>query len=352
MPLLNLYVSGGGGGTGFGSITRQSTLDRFIARADLKPPPPDPQVVSDPSFECGNNDSVGIDPETAKTCIYPVNVPLRDYQFAITKTALFSNTLVALPTRLGKTLTTAFVISHELQWQHRANIRISSFCALRSSSSSPSVREMVLHLQHSEPPPLLALASLRNGLCGFVVLQAGVANALIQHQWRPKSFITVSGEVDSRAIEKSAKIGKKRACTQIPQIREGRAGDMTQQGEYINSATKGRELHSVRSQLAAEQSRCFKLELEVAEDHKSSSSKILLKMPSKCEILCEILIAILLPPLGVCLSRGCCTVEFLICLVLTIVRYVPGIIYALYVIVFQKQEEYFNEARRPLYYSA
>ena len=72
---------------------------------------------------------------------------------------------------------------------------------------SPSVREMVLHLQHSESHPLLALASLRNGLCGFVVLQAGVANALIQHQWRPKSFITVSGEVDSRAIEKSAKIG-------------------------------------------------------------------------------------------------------------------------------------------------
>ncbi|CAF1904627.1 unnamed protein product [Brassica oleracea] len=96
----------GGGGTGFGSITRQSTLDRFIARADLKPPPPDPQVVSDPSFECGNNDSVGIDPETAKTWIYPVNVPLRDYQFAITKTALFSNTLVALPTRLEPVLVT------------------------------------------------------------------------------------------------------------------------------------------------------------------------------------------------------------------------------------------------------
>ncbi|CAG7891670.1 unnamed protein product [Brassica rapa] len=35
----------------------------------------------------------------------------------------------------------------------------------------------------------------------------GVANALIQHQWRPKSFITVSGEVNSRAIEKGAKVG-------------------------------------------------------------------------------------------------------------------------------------------------
>ncbi|WZZ09693.1 hypothetical protein YC2023_095614 [Brassica napus] len=33
--------------------------------------------------------------------------------------------------------------------------------------ASPSVREMVLHLQHSETPPLLAPASLRNGLCCY-----------------------------------------------------------------------------------------------------------------------------------------------------------------------------------------
>ncbi|KAL9288679.1 putative proteolipid membrane potential modulator [Arabidopsis thaliana] len=58
-------------------------------------------------------------------------------------------------------------------------------------------------------------------------------------------------------------------------------------------------------------------------------------MASNMEVFCEILIAILLPPLGVCLKRGCCTVEFLICLVLTILGYIPGIIYALYVIVFQ-----------------
>ncbi|KAJ0235600.1 DEAD-box ATP-dependent RNA helicase FANCM [Hirschfeldia incana] len=97
---------------------RQSTLDRFIAKADHNPPPPpDPPVVSDPrSFECGNNDSVGIDPETAKTWIYPVNVPLRDYQFAITKTALFSNTLVALPTGLGKTLIAAVVMYNYFRW--------------------------------------------------------------------------------------------------------------------------------------------------------------------------------------------------------------------------------------------
>lgn len=35
----------------------------------------------------------------------------------------------------------------------------------------------------------------------------GKASALVQHEWRPKSLITISGEVDTRAIEKSAKIG-------------------------------------------------------------------------------------------------------------------------------------------------
>ncbi|KAF2316237.1 hypothetical protein GH714_041578 [Hevea brasiliensis] len=35
----------------------------------------------------------------------------------------------------------------------------------------------------------------------------GRVSALIQHEWRPKSFFTLSGEVDSKAIEKSAKFG-------------------------------------------------------------------------------------------------------------------------------------------------
>ncbi|XVE53287.1 hypothetical protein DITRI_Ditri02bG0192400 [Diplodiscus trichospermus] len=35
----------------------------------------------------------------------------------------------------------------------------------------------------------------------------GIASALIQHEWRPKSHFTISGEVDTRAIEKSAKVG-------------------------------------------------------------------------------------------------------------------------------------------------
>ncbi|KAK9741170.1 hypothetical protein RND81_03G086900 [Saponaria officinalis] len=35
----------------------------------------------------------------------------------------------------------------------------------------------------------------------------GKTSAVIQHEWRPKSFVTVCAEVDTRAIEKSAKFG-------------------------------------------------------------------------------------------------------------------------------------------------
>nr|CAD1833910.1 unnamed protein product [Ananas comosus var. bracteatus] len=35
----------------------------------------------------------------------------------------------------------------------------------------------------------------------------GKASALIQHEWRPKSFLTISTEVDTKAIEKSSKVG-------------------------------------------------------------------------------------------------------------------------------------------------
>ena len=39
----------------------------------------------------------------AQTWIYPTNKPKRDYQFNIVKDSLFENSLVSLPTGLGKT---------------------------------------------------------------------------------------------------------------------------------------------------------------------------------------------------------------------------------------------------------
>ncbi|KAL6515735.1 Hydrophobic protein lti6b [Orobanche minor] len=45
----------------------------------------------------------------------------------------------------------------------------------------------------------------------------------------------------------------------------------------------------------------------------------------------DILVAVLLPPLGVFLKFAC-GVEFWICLILTLFGYLPGIVYAVYVI--------------------
>lgn len=38
------------------------------------------------------------DVEAGATWIYPVNYPLRDYQFSMVESALFKNTLISLPT--------------------------------------------------------------------------------------------------------------------------------------------------------------------------------------------------------------------------------------------------------------
>lgn len=57
-----------------------------------------------------------IDAEAAQTWIYPVNYPVRQYQLQIVTEALFRNTLVALPTGLGKTLIAAVVMYNYYRW--------------------------------------------------------------------------------------------------------------------------------------------------------------------------------------------------------------------------------------------
>ncbi|ORY64939.1 uncharacterized protein BCR38DRAFT_431386 [Pseudomassariella vexata] len=47
--------------------------------------------------------------------------------------------------------------------------------------------------------------------------------------------------------------------------------------------------------------------------------------------ICKIILAIILPPLGVFLERGC-GADLLINILLTILGYIPGIIHALYVV--------------------
>ncbi|XP_058067697.1 hydrophobic protein OSR8-like [Magnolia sinica] len=72
-------------------------------------------------------------------------------------------------------------------------------------------------------------------------------------------------------------------------------------------------------------------------------------MCSEGSAIClEILIALLLPPLGVFFRYGCCSVEFCICVLLTILGYVPGMIYAVYVILAVDREKYRSDYYQPI----
>lgn len=65
-------------------------------------------------------------------------------------------------------------------------------------SFSTNENTITVGTQHALDPLTLVKARVNN---------LGKASALIQHEWRPKSLFTISGEVDTRANENSAKVG-------------------------------------------------------------------------------------------------------------------------------------------------
>lgn len=92
----------------------------------------------------------------AKHWIYPMNRPKRDYQFNIVKHCLFDNTIVALPTGLGKTFIAGVVmlncIRHaplndpcsDYMWPRLPLVprRESRFCCTNQTTRSPANRSV------------------------------------------------------------------------------------------------------------------------------------------------------------------------------------------------------------------
>ncbi|CAL8273236.1 unnamed protein product [Merluccius merluccius] len=61
-------------------------------------------------------DLPGFDGSSAGVWIYPTNYPVREYQLRISEAALFRNTLVCLPTGLGKTFIASVVMYNFYRW--------------------------------------------------------------------------------------------------------------------------------------------------------------------------------------------------------------------------------------------
>ncbi|XP_045766127.1 Fanconi anemia group M protein [Maniola jurtina] len=65
---------------------------------------------------CCDEELSGYDKITGKTWVYPTNYPVRDYQFNIIRAAILKNTLVSLPTGLGKTFIAAVIMYNYYRW--------------------------------------------------------------------------------------------------------------------------------------------------------------------------------------------------------------------------------------------
>ena len=64
----------------------------------------------------------GFDIEAGRTWIYPTNMSIRKYQLDIVQSCLFENTLVCLPTGLGKTFIAAVVVYNYYRWYPQGKI--------------------------------------------------------------------------------------------------------------------------------------------------------------------------------------------------------------------------------------
>lgn len=81
----------------------------FDHRADTS------KLRTDPSYQ-------GFDNNCGDSWIYPTNYPVRQYQYDICRVALFRNTLVVLPTGLGKTFIAAVVMYNLYRWYPRGKV--------------------------------------------------------------------------------------------------------------------------------------------------------------------------------------------------------------------------------------
>ncbi|KAK4148511.1 hypothetical protein C8A00DRAFT_38916 [Chaetomidium leptoderma] len=129
------------------------------------------------------------------TWVYPLNLgPIRDYQFSIVKNGLFSNTLVALPTGLGKTFIAATIMLNYFRWTKRAKL---IFVAPTKPLASQQVQACLsiagiprsqATLLTGETPPVLRQGEWENKRLFFMTPQT-LMNDLSKGYADPKSIV-------------------------------------------------------------------------------------------------------------------------------------------------------------------
>ncbi|XP_043481439.1 protein PFC0760c [Leptopilina heterotoma] len=79
-------------------------------------------IPSQRSLFSDDPETLGFDLSAGNVWVYPENYPTREYQFAIVKKSLYRNTLVCLPTGLGKTFIAAVLMYNFWRWYPKGKV--------------------------------------------------------------------------------------------------------------------------------------------------------------------------------------------------------------------------------------
>lgn len=105
----------------------------------------------------------GFDEEMGQSWVYPINYPLRDYQFNIVHKSLYKNTLVSLPTGLGKTFIAAVVMYNFYRWYPRGKV-------VFLAPTKPLVAQQIEACYKIVGIKQEMMAEMTGGLCGHAAV--------------------------------------------------------------------------------------------------------------------------------------------------------------------------------------
>ncbi|XP_022171575.1 uncharacterized protein LOC111034597 isoform X2 [Myzus persicae] len=94
----------------------ENQTDELCIEMNSSPVQNNVSISSSPAIFYKEPDANGFHLSSGSHYVYPSNFPVREYQMGIIKTALFHNTLVSLPTGMGKTFIAAVVMYNFYRW--------------------------------------------------------------------------------------------------------------------------------------------------------------------------------------------------------------------------------------------
>ncbi|CAH1126723.1 unnamed protein product [Ceutorhynchus assimilis] len=152
-----------------------------------------------------NAETEGFDLGTGQSWIYPTNYPTREYQYNIIEKALLENTLVSLPTGLGKTFIAAVVMYNFFRWYPQGKI-------IFMAPTKPLVKQQVEACYNIMAIPHEVTTELTGA-------QISSSRSNI---WMDKRIFFVTPQVLQNDLEKVAQLGPKIKCLVFDEAHKAR----------------------------------------------------------------------------------------------------------------------------------